>query len=212
MKKILLLAALLAALTACEKTARKSFHLTGFPELEIPYDGGYTLFSIEANEDDFWTLTADADWFTVQQSFGEGDAANGYDDAVFMIWAERWIMNNTRSGKITVTGPNGSFTKTITQPPKPVPAELLKLTGVLPCAGGESIVKLPEGYWIKADTDSDWLSIISCEEGKLVVSAGPNPTEGQDRTSVVHIYLSDGTPLAEVTIKQEALKSLVPLN
>ena len=76
MKKILLLAALLAALTACEKIARKSFHLTGFPELEIPYDGGYTLFGIEANEDDYWTLTTDADWFTIQQSFGNGDAAN----------------------------------------------------------------------------------------------------------------------------------------
>lgn len=212
MKKILLLAALLAALTACEKIARKSFHLTGFPELEIPYDGGYTLFGIEANEDDYWTLTTDADWFTIQQSFGNGDAANGYDDAVFMIWAERWIMNNTRSGKITVTGPNGSFTKTISQTPKPVPTELLKLTGVLPCAGGNSTVKLPEGYWVMADTDSNWLSIISCEEGRLIVSAGPNPSESQERTAVVYIYLSDGTPLAEVTISQETPKSTVPIN
>ena len=58
MKKILILAAMLAALTACEKTVCKTFHLTGFPNLEITYDGGYTLFGIEANEDDRWTLTA----------------------------------------------------------------------------------------------------------------------------------------------------------
>ena len=182
MKKILILAAILAALTACEKTVRKTFHLTGFPDLEISYEGGYTLFGIEANEDDRWTLTSDADWFTVQQSFGNGDAKNGYDDAVFMIWAERWIMNSTRSGHITVTGPNGSFTKNITQPPKPVPAELVKLTGDLPCAGGER---------------------------KLVVSAGPNPLE-EARTAIVHILLSDGAPLADVTVKQVAETAPAP--
>ena len=204
MKKFLILAALLAALTACEKAERKTFHLTGFPNLEISYEGGYALFGIEANEDDQWTLTADTDWFTVVQSFGNGDAAKGYDDAVFMVWAERWIMNSTRTGMITVTGPDGSFTKTITQPPKPVPAELLKLNGNLPAPGGELTVKLPEGYWVKADTDAPWLTIVSCEEGKLVVSAGPNPSEDQDRTAIVHIYLSDGAPLADVTVTQKA--------
>ena len=204
MKKILISAALLAALAACEKTAPKTFHLTGFPDLEIPYDGGYALFGIEANEDDHWTLTADADWFTVVQSFGNGDAAAGYDDAVFMICADRWIMNSTRSGRITVTGPNGSFTKNISQPPKPVPAELVKLAGDLPAGGGELTVKLPEGYWVKAETDAAWLTIVTCEEGKLVVSAGPNPSEDQIRTAVVHILLSDGAPLAEVTVTQNA--------
>ena len=203
MKKILILAAILAALTACEKTVRKTFHLTGFPDLEISYEGGYTLFGIEANEDDRWTLTSDADWFTVQQSFGNGDAKNGYDDAVFMIWAERWIMNSTRSGHITVTGPNGSFTKNITQPPKPVPAELVKLTGDLPCAGGELTVKLPEGYWVKAETDADWLTLVACEERKLVVSAAPNPGD-RERTALVHVLLSDRTPLADVTVTQAA--------
>lgn len=209
MKKILILAAILAALTACEKTVRKTFHLTGFPDLEISYEGGYTLFGIEANEDYRWTLTSDADWFTVQQSFGNGDAKNGYDDAVFMIWAERWIMNSTRSGHITVTGPNGSFTKNITQPPKPVPAELVKLTGDLPCTGGELTVKLPEGYWVKAETDADWLTLVACEEGKLVVSAGPNPL-GEARTAIVHILLSDGAPLADVTVKQVAETAPAP--
>ena len=202
MKKILILAAMLAALTACEKTVRKTFHLTGFPDLEISYEGGYTLFGIEANEDDRWTLTSDADWFTVQQSFGHGDAKNGYDDAVFLIWAERWIMNSTRSGHITVTGPNGSFTKNITQNPKPVPAELLQLDGELPYDGGELVVKLPEGYWVKAKTDADWLTIVTCEEGKLVVSAGSNQLADETRTALVHIYLSDGTPLADVTVRQ----------
>lgn len=202
MKKILILSAMLAALTACEKTVRKTFHLTGFPNLEIPFDGGYTLFSIEANEDDHWSLATDADWFTIQQSFGNGDAAIGYDDAVFMIWADRWIMNSTRSGHITVTGPNGSFTKNISQPPKPIPAEVLKITDSLPFEGGELTVKLPEGYWVKADSDTTWLTIVTCEEGKLVVSAETNPIEGLERTAVVHIYLSDGTPLADVTITQ----------
>ena len=209
MKKILILAAILAALTACEKTVRKTFHLTGFPDLEISYEGGYTLFGIEANEDDRWTLTSDADWFTVQQSFGNGDAKNGYDDAVFMIWAERWIMNSTRSGHITVTGPNGSFTQNITQPPKPVPAELVKLTGDLPCTGGDLTVKLPEGYWVKAVTDADWLTLVACEERKLVVSAGPNPLE-EARTAIVHILLSDGAPLADVTVKQVAETAPAP--
>jgi len=211
MKKILILAAMLAALTACEKTVRKTFHLTGGTDLEIPYDGGYTLFGIEANEDDHWTLTADADWFTVRQSFGHGDAANGYDDAVFMIWAERWIMNSTRAGHITVTGPNGSFTKNITQPPKPLPKELVQLTGDLPFAGGESTIDLPEGYWVKAETDASWLTIVSCEEGKLVVSAGPNPSGEQDRTAIVHILLSDGAPLADVTVTQKAETSSDPV-
>jgi hypothetical protein len=204
MKKILILAAMLAALTACEKTVRKTFHLTGAPDLSLSYEGGYALFGIEANEDDRWTLTADADWFTVQQSFGNGDAKNGYDDAVFLVWAERWIMNSTRSGHITVTGPNGSFTKNITQSPKQVPAEPLQLTGELPCAGGELTVELPEGYWVNAETDSDWLTIVACEEGKLVVSAGLNPLDDETRTAVVHIYLSDGAPLANVTVTQVA--------
>ena len=204
MKKILILAAMLAALTACEKTVRKTFHLTGAPDLSLSYEGGYALFGIEANEDDRWTLTADADWFTVQQSFGNGDAKNGYDDAVFLVWAERWIMNSTRSGHITVTGPNGSFTKNITQSPKQVPAEPLQLTGELPFAGGELTVELPEGYWVKAETDSDWLTIVACEEGKLVVSAGLNPLDDETRTAVVHIYLSDGAPLADVTVTQVA--------
>ena len=203
MKKFLIPAAILAALAACDKTTPKTFHLTGFPDLEIPYDGGYALFGIEANEDDHWTLTSDADWFTVVQSFGNGDAAAGFDDAVFMIWADRWIMNSTRSGKITVTGPNGSFTKNITQPPKPVPSELVNLTGDLPSGGGELTVKLPEGYWVKAETDADWFTIVTCEEGKLVVSAGPNPSD-EARSALVHIYLSDGTPLADVTITQNA--------
>ena len=105
---------------------------------------------------------------------------------------------------ITVTGPNGAFTKTITQPPKPVPTELVKLAGDLPSGGGELTVKLPEGYWVKADTDSPWLTLVTCEEGKLVVSAGPNPSDDQTRTALVHIYLSDGSPLADVTITQVA--------
>ena len=202
MKKILIAAATLAVLAACGKPDRKVFHLTGSPDLDIPYEGGYTLFGIEANEDDHWTLTADADWFTIQQSFGHGDAAKGYDDAVFMVWADRWTMNSTRTGKITVSGPNGSFTKTITQPPKPVPAELLKLTGDLPASGGETTVKLPEGYWVSAETNADWLTIVSCEEGRLVVSAGPNPAGGQERSAIVSVYLSDGAPLADVTVTQ----------
>ena len=211
MKKTLFLLALSLVLAACNKTLRKTFHLTGFPNLEISYNGGYTIFGIEANEDDHWTLTSDADWFTVQQSFGNGDAVKGYDDAVFLVCAERWIMNSTRAGRITVTGPNGSFTKYISQPPKPVPAEILQLTGSIPCSGEEITVELPTGYWVKAETGMPWLTILNCEEGELTLKAEPNPSDEQERTAVVHIYLSDKTPLADVTITQEAGLSLAPV-
>ena len=203
MKKFLILAAIVAALAACEKTARKTFHLTGGTDLEIPYDGGYALFGIEANEDDQWTLSSDADWFTVQQSFGNGNAAKGYDDAVFMVWAERWTMNSTRTGTITVTGPNGSFIKNLSQPPKPLPAQLVQLEGVIPSSGEQVAIDLPEGYWVSAECAEDWLTIVRCEEGVLVVSAGANPGD-RERTALVHILLSDRTPLADVTVTQEA--------
>ena len=111
-------------------------------------------------------------------------------------------MNSTRTGRITVTGPNGSFTKYISQPPKPVPAEILQLTGSIPCSGEEITVELPTGYWVKAETGTPWLTILNCEEGALTLKAEPNPSDGQERTAIVHIYLSDKTPLADVLVTQ----------
>ena len=67
MKKIMYFAALLAALAACSKPARKDFHLTGVHDLVVSHNGENALFGIEANPEDAWTLTSDADWFTVEQ-------------------------------------------------------------------------------------------------------------------------------------------------
>lgn len=207
MKQTVYLLALVAVLSSCTRQAdRKTFHLTGGADLEISYNGGYTYFGIEANEDDHWTLTTDADWFDISQSFGNGDGSKGYDDAVIMLHADRWTLNSVRSGVVTVTGPNGTFKKSIVQNPKPLPKELLKLHGGISFKGGESAIELPEGYWVSAETNASWLTIVRCQEGELIVKAEPNPVKDQSRTAQVLILLSDGTPLADVTVTQNAEK------
>jgi hypothetical protein len=211
MKKIMYFAALMAALTACSKPARKTFHLTGAPDLVISCDGGNALFGIEANPEDAWTLTADADWFTVNQSFGKGDGSMGTGDAVFLIFSDRWTMNHARTATITVTGPTGSFSKTLTQTPKPVPDAPLRLKGAIPFSGNETRIALPEGYWVQAESPEAWLTIVNCQEGELTVKAGQNPFIDRPRETVVHIRLSDGTLLAEVTVVQNSEKKPAPV-
>lgn len=211
MKKMMFFAALLAALTACSKPTRKTFHLTGAPDLVISCDGGTTLFGIEANPEDAWTLTADADWFTINQSFGKGDGAIGTGDAVFLIFSDRWTMNHARTGTITVTGPTGSLSKTLTQTPKPVPDAPLRLKGAIPFSGNETRIALPEGYWVQAESSESWLTVVNCQEGELTVKAGQNPFIDRQRETVVHIRLSDGTLLAEVTVVQNSEKKPVPV-
>ena len=212
MKKIMYFAALLAALTACSKPARKDFHLTGAHDLVVSHSGENALFGIEANPEDAWTLTSDADWFTVEQSFGNGDGSRGTGDAVFIINCERWTMNDVRTGTITVTGPTGSFTKALTQTPKPVPNAPLQLKGSISFTGNESKIALPEGYWVRAESSEAWLEIVLCQEGELTVKASPNPAADRRREAVVHIFLSDGTLLAEVTITQNSEKIPVPVD
>ena len=211
MKKMMYFAALLAVLTACSKPARKTFHLTGFPDFVISCDGENALFGIEANPEDAWTLTTDADWFTVSQSFGNGDGSKGTGDAVFLISSDRWTMNHVRTGTITVTGPTGSFTKTLTQTPKPVPDTPLHLKGAIPFSGNETRIALPEGYWVQAESSDSWLTVVNCQEGELTVKAGQNPSIDQQRETVVHIRLSDGALLAEVTVVQNSEKRPVPV-
>ena len=110
MKKALILMTLAAVLVSCDRqAARKVFHLTGGTDLEISYEGGNVYFGIEANEDDHWTVSTDADWFSIRQTFGNGDGAKGYDDAVIQVRADRWTRNSTRTGNVTVTGPTGTF-------------------------------------------------------------------------------------------------------
>ena len=212
MKKILYFITLLAVLTACSKPTRKTFHLTGFPDYVISCDGENALFGIEANPEDAWTLTTDADWFTVAQSFGNGDGSRGTGDAVLSILCGRWTMNNTRTGTITVTGPTGAFTKTLTQTPKPVPDAPLQLKGSLPSSGKETRIALPEGYWVKAESTEAWLTIVNCQEGELTVQADPNPVADRKREALVHVFLSDGTLLAEVTVIQNSEKIPVPID
>ena len=213
MKKILLLAALTAALAACTpQTARKTFHLTGFSEFDFPCEGGSALFGIEANPDEAWTLTCDVDWITVIQGFGNGDGHKGTGDAAFHLACGRWTMNTFRTATVTVTGPAGPMTKTLKQAPKPAPKEPLRIAGSIPFSGGEVHIKLPDGYWVSADCASDWLTVVGCEEGMLTVKAGPNPTADLTREAVVTVELSDGTPLATVTVTQRSEKFPVPVD
>ena len=121
-------------------------------------------------------------------------------------------MNEVRTGTITVTGPTGSFTKTLTQTPKPVPDAPLQLKGSIPFTGNESKIALPEGYWVRAESSEAWLEVVLCQEGELTVKAGPNPIEDQRREAVVHIFLSDGTLLANVAITQNSEKIPVPVD
>lgn len=213
MKKALTLMILAAVMVSCDRqTARKVFHLTGGSDLEISYDGGNAYFGIEANEDDHWTLATDADWFSIRQTFGNGDGTKGYDDAVIQVQADRWTRNSTRTGSVTVTGPDGTFRKNISQPPKPVPEKVLQLTGSIPYTGAEATVELPAGYWVTAGTDAAWLTIANCEEGTLTLRAEPNPSEDKTREAIVKVYLSDGTLLAEVTVRQASEKIPAPID
>ena len=213
MKKILLLAALAAALAACHpQAARKTFHLTGVSEFSLTCEGGFALFGIEANPDEAWTLACDADWITVIQGFGNGDGHQGTGDASFQLACERWTMNAIRTATITVTGPAGPMTKTLKQTPKPAPKEPYQIAGAIPFNGGEVHIKLPDGYWVSADCASDWLSVVGCEEGMLTVKAGPNPSADLSREAIVNVALSDGTPLATVTVTQRSEKIPVPVD
>ena len=213
MKKIMILAATLAALASCSKqAARKDFHLTGFPEFDISYDGGTASFGIEANPEDAWSLLSDADWFKVTQGFGNGNGANGKGDAVFNVACDRWTKNSIRKGTITVTGPTGVFTKTLTQSPKPVPSTPLLLQGSISYTGNESRIDLPDGYWVTAKCDAGWLTVVECREGELTVKAEPNPSVDAPRTAPILILLSDGAQLAEVTVTQHAEKKPVPVD
>ena len=214
MKKYLIMTALpvlLFLLSACGKPVRKTFHLTGASEILLAWDGEYALFGIEANPEDAWTLTTDGDWFSVVQGFGNGDGSRGTGDATFSILCDRWTMNSTRTATITVTGPTGAFTKTLTQTPKPVPDEPFQLKGSVAWNGNEIRIELPAGYWVSAESRDAWLTVLGCREGELTVKADPNPAEDQSRETVVYIYLSDGTLLAEVAITQNAEKIPAPV-
>lgn len=203
MKKAILfmLAATAAALLpSCSKAPVKTFHLTGAPNLEVSYDGGYASFGIEANGDDQWSVSTDVDWLEIKHSFGPGDNTSGHDDAVLMFYAGRWIMNTPRIAHVTVRGPGGEYGKTITQTPKPLPASPLELNLVLSNEAGEAEVELPGGYWVQAACEAAWLSVQKCEEGLLRVKVEPNP-EGE-RSTAVRILLSDQALLGTVTVIQ----------
>lgn len=63
-----------------------------------------------------------------------------------------------------------------------------------------------------AECPDDWLTIVRCQEGALVVSAGQNPVINQTRTARVSILLSDRTLLAEVTVTQSSKEIPVPVD
>ena len=119
---IAILAITLAAMTACTKSAPvKDFHLTSAETLSLSYNGGSATFGIEANASDEWTISNSADWIDLYQGFGNGNGISGSGDAAFNIVYGRWTKNEVRTGTITVTGPNGTYTKTLVQNPKPAP-------------------------------------------------------------------------------------------
>lgn len=188
-------------LPSCSKTQVKTFHLTGAPDLEVSYEGGYAMFGIQANEDDSWTVSTDVDWLEITHSFGPGDKTSGYDDAVLMFYADRWIMNTARIAHVVVKGPGGDYAKTITQNPKPLPAKPVDVQMVFSNVAGEQELELPKGYWIKAESEATWLTILKCEEGLLGVRVEANT--GEERSASVKILLSDDALLGTVTVIQK---------
>ena len=189
-------------LLSCNKTPVKTFHLTGFPNLEISYEGGSTYFGIEANEYDYWTVSTDVDWLEIKHSFGPGDQTSGNDDAVLMFYAEKWTLNSPRTANVTVKGPGGEYNKTITQNPKPLPSKPVEIKKDITSAECEEEIELPEGYWVKAVSEAPWINVIECKEGLLKVKCAANDS-GQSRNGKVTIYLSDDAVLGAVIIKQE---------
>lgn len=197
-----ILAIALLSLTACQKTPDKVFHLTGAPDLEISWEGDYAYFGIEANADDAWRVSFNVDWLTVKHTFGPGDQTSGNDDAVLMFHADRWIYNEDRVAEVTVTGPDGrEYKKTISQFAHPLPSKPINIDAELGNDSETKEIELPDGYWVKAECDSAWLTVDKCEEGLLQVSAGPNT--GEQRTATVKILLSDGALLGTVTVTQK---------
>ena len=188
-------------LPSCNKTPLKTFHLTGAPELELTYEGGYATFGIEANENDNWSVSTDVDWLEIQHTFGPGDNTSGHDDAVLMFYAGRWTMNTPRVAHVQVEGPGGVYSKTITQTPKPLPDSPIDLMMVLTNQAGEEELELPAGYWVRAECDAPWLTIQKCEEGLLRVMVERN--EGAVRSATVKILLSDDALLGAVTVIQK---------
>lgn len=205
MKKILTSAILMATLilmtASCKKSDVKTFHLTGWPELEISHDGGSTYFGIEANPTDYWTVSTDVDWLEIKHTFGPGDATSGNDDAVLMFFAERWIMNTPRVAKVTVVGPESKeYDKTITQTVKPLPDKPLGLKFEFTGEEQEGQVELPMGYWVKAETNADWVTIVECSEGVLKIKVNENT--GAKREATVTVKLSDDAVLTVVPVVQ----------
>ena len=197
----LILAAVMVMTTACTKEKIKTFHLTGWPELEIANDGGNVYFGIEANEYDQWTVSTDVDWLEIKHSFGPGDATSGNDDAVLMFYADRWIMNTPRVAKVTVTGPeNKEYYKTITQTVKPLPDKPLGLSFEFTSEAQEGEVELPLGYWVKAESNAEWVTILECTEGILKVQVSENT--GAKREAVITVKLSDDAVLTTVPVVQ----------
>lgn len=196
---IVTLAAILSP--SCDKTPLKTFHLTGAPELEVSYEGGYATFGIEANANDSWSVSTDVDWLEIQHTFGPGDNTSGHDDAVLMLYAGRWTLNTARVAHVQVEGPGGHYSKTITQNPKPLPASPIDLMMVLTGQAGEEEIELPAGYWVRAECDAAWLTIQKCEEGLLRVMVQQN--EGDVRSATVRILLSDDALLGTVTVIQK---------
>lgn len=188
-------------LPSCNKTPLKTFHLTGAPELELTYEGGYASFGIEANENDSWSVSTDVDWLEIQHTFGPGDNTSGHDDAVLMFYAGRWTMNTARVAHVQVEGPGEVYSKTITQRPKPLPDSPIDLMMVLTNQAGEEELELPAGYWVRAECKAAWLTIQKCEEGLLRVKAEQN--EGAARSATVKILLSDDALLGTVTVTQK---------
>ena len=193
MKRILFALAAAAVVTAaCTKTPDPELSVNP-TSLSFESTGGSASFDVSSNV--AWTVQTDnQSWYTVSTAAGENDGqvtvtVNPYTEAA------------ARSASLTVTGGGLVVNVAVVQKAPVPPADPAKKEVSVIALGGELSVEIPSGYAFSASSDAEWLTIAAQEDGLVKLAVARN-TGSESRSASVKAVLTDGTPLADITVNQ----------
>ena len=171
----------------------------------VPAAGGpfSTVLALAGACSGTWTAASDVSWITnVSPTSGTAGATINY-----VVQANTGAL---RIGRITVTGPGGSATLTVTQAQPPCTYTLNPATVTVPAAGGpfSTVLTLTascSGTW-SATSDVLWITAISPNSGTAGASISYRVSSNSGPQRIGHLNVTGpGGASASLTVTQDAL-------
>ena len=194
MKKIICIASVLLALSACHRDEDGTFSIA--PNT-LHFEAGGGTQSVKIHSNLHWEITTDNQtWYTVTPSSGSGDAdikieVASYDEA------------QGRSAQITFKAGGFLETLALVQARPAVPANPEALTCKVYSYEQDITIDVPAEFAYKAvlPEDAGYLTVVSSEKGKLTLHLAANTT-AENRMAEISIQTSAGEVIETVSLTQ----------